>query len=93
MADCNRLFAGPGGMRGAIEYVDGTSSYPCVKSPKQLFQKNTLTLKFKIPNHNSIMLWAGILNFKFRIVFWNMFFGDWEIWEKNSHFLKKTTFR
>ena len=42
-------------------------------SQKKIFQKNILNLKFKIPAHNSIMLWAGILNFKFRIVFWNIF--------------------
>ena len=38
------------------------------------------------------MLWAGILNFKFRIVFWNIFFGDWDIWNTNRTFWKKDTF-
>ena len=42
--------------------------------PKKIFQKTILDLKFKIPAYNSIMLWPGILNFKFRIVFWNIFF-------------------
>ena len=49
-------------------------------------------MKFKIPAHNIIILWAGILNFKFRIVFWNIFFGDWEIWKTNRTFWKKATF-
>mgnify|MGYP007022731055 CR=1 FL=1 len=48
------------------------------KSPKRIFQKTILNFKFKIPAQNSIMLWAGILNFKFRTVFWNIFFL--EIW-------------
>ena len=48
-------------------------------SKKKIFQKTILNLKFKIPAQNSIMLWAGILNFKFKIVFWNIFFRDLEI--------------
>ena len=60
---------------------------------KKIFQKTILTLKFKIPAHNSSMLWVGILNFKFRIVFWNIFFGDWEIWKTNYTFWKNPTFR
>ena len=47
-------------------------------SKKKIFQKTILNLKFKIPAHNIILLWAGILNFKFRIVFWNIFFV--QIW-------------
>ena len=46
---------------------------------KKNIPKNYLgiwNLKFKIPAQNSIMLWAGILNFKFRIVFWNILLGD-----------------
>ena len=49
------------------------------KSPKKISQKTILNLKFKIPAHNSIMLWAGILNFKLRIVFGIyifLWFGD-----------------
>ena len=46
---------------------------------KKIFQKTNLNLKFKIPAQNSIMLWAGILNFKFKIVFWNIFFQNLEI--------------
>ena len=47
---------------------------------KKIFQKTILNLKFKIPAQNSIMLWAGILNFKFKIVFWNVsFFQNLEI--------------
>ena len=37
------------------------------------------------------MLLAGNLNFKFRIVFWNIFFL--EIWKTNRTFWKKATFR
>ena len=51
------------------------------KSPnlqKKIFQKTILDLKFKIPALNSILLWAGILNFKFRIVFWIIFFWRFE---------------
>ena len=62
------------------------------KSPqKKVFKKTILNLKFKIPAHNSIMLWAGILNFKFRIVFWNISFGRLEIWKNKKHW-KKATF-
>ena len=50
-----------------------------ISKKKEIFQKTILDLKFKIPGHNRIMLWAGILNFKFRMVFWNIVLGDWEI--------------
>ena len=63
------------------------------QSSKKLFQKTILKLKFKIPAHNIILFWAGILNFKFRIVFWNIFFGGWEIWKTNPTFWKKATFK
>ena len=63
------------------------------KSPylqKKIFQKTILNLKFKVPAHNIRLLWAGILNFKFRIVFLEYFFwGDWEIWKMNQTFWKK----
>jgi hypothetical protein len=52
------------------------------KSPnlqKKIFQKTILSLKFKFPANNTLLLLAGNLNFKFRIVFWNIFFGDLEI--------------
>ena len=62
------------------------------QSPKKIFQKTILNLKFKIPTHNIILLWGGILNFKFRIVFWNIFFWDWEIWKMNRFFWKKKPF-
>ena len=63
------------------------------KSPKKYSKKTILNLKFKIPAHNSSMFWAGILNFKFRIVFGIFSFGDSEIWKKELNFLKKATFR
>ena len=45
---------------------------------KNIFQKTILDLKFKFPAHFSILLLAGNLNFKFRIVFWNIFFWRFE---------------
>ena len=52
-----------------------------------------VNLKFKILANNIILLWAGILNVKFRIVFWKFFFGDWKILKNESNFMKKNTFR
>ena len=40
----------------------------------------------------TVMLWAGILNFKFRIVFWNIFFWRFGDLKNELHFLKKATF-
>ena len=57
---------------------------------KKIFQKTILNLKFKIPAQNSIMLWAGILNFKFKIVFWNIFFSKFGDLKNESHFLEKS---
>ena len=59
---------------------------------KRLFQKAILSLKFKFPNNNSKVLLAANLNFKLRIVFWNIFFWDLEIWKMNCTFWKKATF-
>ena len=43
----------------------------------RIFQKTILSLKFKFPANYSILLLAGNLNFKFRIVFLEYFyFGD-----------------
>ena len=39
-----------------------------------------------------LLLLVGNLNFKFRIVFLNIFFGDVEIWKTNHTFWKKATF-
>ena len=66
-----------------------------IKSPNlsKKNQKTILNLKFKIPAHNIIPLWAGILNFKFRIVFRNFFLGDLDIWKTNCTFWKKATFK
>ena len=47
-------------------------------SKKKIFKKTILNLKFEILAHNITLLWAEILNFKFRIVFLNIFFG--EVW-------------
>ena len=38
-------------------------------SKKNFFQKTILNLKFKFPTKNTLLLLAGNLNFKFRIVF------------------------
>ena len=43
---------------------------------KNIFQKTILELKFKFPANNNFLLMAGNLNFKLRIVFWNIFFED-----------------
>ena len=45
---------------------------------KKLSKKTILNLKFKFPAKNTLLLLAGNLNFKLRIVFWNKFFL--EIW-------------
>ena len=50
-------------------------------------------MKFKIPAQNSIMLWAGILNFKFKLVFLEYFFSRFGDLKNESHFLKKASFR
>ena len=41
---------------------------------KKIFKKTILSLKFKFSANNSKVFFAGNLNFKFRIVFWNIFF-------------------
>ena len=43
-------------------------------SKKNIFQKTILFLKFKFSVNNTLLLWAGNLNFKLRIVFWNILF-------------------
>ena len=57
--------------------------------PKKIFEKTILNLKFKFPTNNPLPLLAGNLNFKFRIVFWNIFFRTFGDLKKESHFLKK----
>ena len=65
------------------------------KSPnfqKERFQKTILDLKFKFPSSNTLLLLAGNLNFKFRIVFLDFFL---EIWSFKEHMVlseKKATF-
>ena len=57
------------------------------KSPnlrKNIFQKSILSLKFKFPPNDTLLLLAGNLNFKFKIVFWNIYF--WRFGDlKKSH--------
>ena len=50
-------------------------------------------MNFKIPAQNRVMVWAGILNFKFKIAFWNIFFSRFGDLKNELHFLKKATFR
>ena len=57
------------------------------KSSKKYSKKTILNLKFKFPANNTLLLMAGNLNFKFRIVFGIYFFGDLK---NTSHFLKKS---
>ena len=45
---------------------------------KKIFQKTILNLKFKFPTNNSKVFLEGNLNFKLRIVFWNIFFWRFE---------------
>ena len=44
----------------------------------RIFHKTILSLKFKFPVNYSVLLLAGNLNFKFRIIFWNIFFWRFE---------------
>ena len=48
-----------------------------------------MNLKSKIPAHSSIMLWAVILNFKFRIVFLEYFHLEIGRFEKRIALSKK----
>ena len=49
---------------------------------KKIFQKTILSLKFKFLANNSKVLLAEKLNFKLRIVFWNISF--FEIWRSEK---------
>ena len=62
-------------------------------SKEKIFQKTILNFKFKFPAKNPLLLLAGNLNFKLRIVFWNIFFWRFGDLKKTSHFLEKKTFR
>ena len=55
------------------------SFYRSPNLEKKYSKKTSLNLKFKIPAHNIILFWAGILNFMFKIIFWILFFQDLEI--------------
>ena len=60
---------------------------PNLQISKKIFQKNYPELKFKFSAVTVFL--AGNLNFKFRIVYWNIFFGDLK---NRLHFLKIATF-
>ena len=62
-------------------------------SRKKIFQKTILSLKFKFPAKNTLLLLAGNSNFKLRIVFWNIFFWKFGDLKNELHFLKKATIR
>ena len=52
----------------------GVSFFRSPNLEKNILQKTILSLKFKFPANNTLLLLAGNLNFKLRIVFWNIFF-------------------
>ena len=57
--------------------------------PKNIIPKNYPELEIWI---YCLLIWAGISNFKIRIVFLEyLFLGDWEIWKTNLTFWKKDT--
>ena len=61
------------------------------QSPKKIIPKNYPELEIWI---SCLLKWAGISNFKLRIVFWNIFFfGRLGDLKNKSHFLKKSTFK
>ena len=60
------------------------------QSPKKIIPKNYPDLEIWI---SCLPIWAGISNFKLRIVFWNDFFGRLGGLKNKSHFFwKKATF-
>ena len=59
---------------------------------KKKIQKTILGLKFKFPTNNTLLLLAGNLNFKFRIVFGIFFLKLWRSKKTNRTFWKKATF-
>ena len=64
------VYAGKGGFFFRKRYLFFKS--PNLK--KKIFQKTLRSLKIKFPANYSILLLAGNVNFKLRIVFWNIFF-------------------
>ena len=57
------------------------------KSPN--LQKTILNLKFKFSANTTLLWLAGNLDFKLRIVFWNIFFWRFGDLKNESNFLKK----
>ena len=63
------------------------------KFPKKNVPKKTiLSLKFKFPAKNILLLFAGNLNFKLRIVFGNIHFWRFGDLKNESYFWIKATF-
>ena len=60
--------------RGGFFSESAMKFFQIFKSQKKYSKKTILSLKFKFPANNSKVLLAGNLNFKLRIVFWNIFF-------------------
>ena len=56
------------------------------QSSKKIIPKNYPELEIWI---SCLLIWAGISNFKLRIVFWNNFFGRLGDLKNESHFLNK----
>ena len=79
------VYAGKGGFFFRKRYL-------FFKSPnlKKKYFKTILNLKVKFPAKNNLLLLAGNLNFKFRKVFWNIFFLRFGDLKNNSHFLKES---
>ena len=86
MCSCVKFpWHGKGGFFQKVQFV-----FQISKSPKKIFRKTILNLKFKFPANNSEVILAGNLNFKLRIVFWNIFFFEFfEVWKTHRTFWKK----
>ena len=63
------------------------------RSPNLKKKKYSKKLSWAWNLNNSKVLLAGNLNFKLRIVFWNIYFLRFGDLKNESHFLKKNTFR
>ena len=53
------------------------------KYPKKNIPKTILNLELKFPANNTLLFLAGNSNFKFKIVFWNIFFFEILRFEKH----------
>ena len=72
-----------------IKYVLKVAFFQISKSQKNIFHKTILSLKFIFPANKTLLLLAGNLNFKLRIVFLEYFFLRFGDLKNELHFLKK----